>query len=73
MALKPLNPGLRQFHNKSNDVAKVSLVIPAGDGIAVSEYVAAQLGPAFIEGEVPAPVVESAEEPATPAKRTRKS
>lgn len=50
MALRPPVPGLRQMHNKSNDVAKVSLVIPAGDPITVSEYVAGQLGSAFADG-----------------------
>ncbi len=40
-------PGLRRLFNKSNDVAKVSLVIPAGDEVVVSDYVAEQLGAAF--------------------------
>lgn len=40
MALKPVRPRLR---NISNDVAKVQIVVPAGDEIEVSEEVAAQI------------------------------
>lgn len=40
MPLNPLRPRLR---NHSNAVAKIDLVIPAGDEIEVSEDVAAQL------------------------------
>ena len=40
MPLNPLRPRLR---NHSNGVAKIDLVIPAGDEIEVSEDVAAQL------------------------------
>ena len=40
MALKPVRPRLR---NISNDVAKVQLVVAAGDELEVSEDVAAQL------------------------------
>ncbi len=53
MALKPVKPGLRPFWNKTNDVAKIGLAVPAGDQIMVSDDVAAQLGVAFAEGEAP--------------------
>lgn len=36
-------PGLRVLRNRSNDVAKISLVVPAGDELQVSDYVADQL------------------------------
>lgn len=41
--MTPPTPGLRQLFNKSNDVAKVQLVVPAGDEIHVTDYVAGQL------------------------------
>ncbi len=53
--MKPVKSGLRTIHNGSNDVAKVQLNIPAGDTIAVSDYVAAQLPSAFKDGEAPDP------------------
>ncbi len=40
MALNPIRPRLR---NISNDVAKVQIIVPAGDEIEVSEDVAAQI------------------------------
>lgn len=39
----PLNPIRPRLRNTSNGVAKVQIVIPAGDEIEVSEEVAAQL------------------------------
>ena len=39
----PLNPIRPRLRNTSNGVAKVQLVIPAGDEIEVSEEVAAQI------------------------------
>lgn len=39
----PLNPIRPRLRNVSNGVAKVELVVPAGDEIEVSEEVAAQL------------------------------
>jgi len=56
--LKPVVKGLRPIHNRSNDVAKTSLVVPAGDTLIVSDAVAAQLLGAqvgFAEGEGPPP------------------
>lgn len=41
--MKPPTPGLRRLVNDSHDVAKVSLVVPPGDELEVSEDVAAQL------------------------------
>lgn len=35
-------PGVR-LRNKSNDIARVGLVVPAGDELEVSDYVAGQL------------------------------
>lgn len=43
MALRNIQSGLRTIHNGSNGVAKVSLVVPAGDELTVSDYVAEQL------------------------------
>lgn len=43
MALKTPTPGLRSIRNFGNDVAKVQVVIPAGDELTVSEDVAGQL------------------------------
>ena len=43
MALNPPVPGLRRLVNPSHDVAKVSVAIPAGETVEVSEYVAGQL------------------------------
>ena len=43
MPLTPIQPGLRAISNGSNDVAKVSLVVPQGDVLCVSEVVADQL------------------------------
>ena len=43
MALNLPIPGLRRLVNPSHDVAKVSLSIPAGESVDVSEYVAGQL------------------------------
>lgn len=43
MALRPIAPGLRVMVNPSHDVAKVSLVIPAGASIVVPDDVADQL------------------------------
>lgn len=47
MAMTPIRPGLRPemrtLHNGSNGVAKVSINVPAGDDVTVSEYVADQL------------------------------
>lgn len=62
MALHEIKGGLRALHNGGNSVAKVSLAIPAGDELAVSEYVADQLQRqgAFYDGapgEKPAPAV----------------
>lgn len=45
-------PGLRPFRNKTKDVAKVFLVIPAGDVVEVSDDVAAQLGRDFAPVEL---------------------
>lgn len=77
MALRPPSAGLRQFHNKSNDVAKIQILVPAGDAIAVTDYVASQLTSAFTEGEAPKPVAdEPADAPKPAAKKstaTRKS
>ena len=77
--LKPVVKGLRPIHNRSNDVAKTSLVVPAGDTLVVSDAVAAQLLLAqvgFAEGEGPAPdereADEPAEKPARPVKKAAK-
>jgi hypothetical protein len=43
MALNDPVPGLRSMVNPSHDVAKVSLVVPAGETVDASEYVAEQL------------------------------
>lgn len=43
MALSVPVPGLRRMVNPSHDVAKVSLVVPAGEEVEASEYVAGQL------------------------------
>lgn len=43
MALRPIDPGLRRLSQNRNDVAKVSLVVPAGDELTTSDAVAAQL------------------------------
>jgi len=73
MAMTPIKPGLRPayrtLHNGSNDVAKISIVVPAGEDITVSEYVADQLQRAtgaFQDGAAP---VESEEvKPDKPAR-----
>lgn len=54
--MKPPSPGLHRFVNDSRDVAKVQLVIPAGDELEVSDAVAAQLPGNFKD---PAVVPES--------------
>lgn len=54
MALAPPTPGLRPFVNKSNHAAKVSLVVPVGEALSVSDAVARQLGPDFAEVAPPA-------------------
>lgn len=43
MALNPITPGLRNLRNKSNGIAKVSIAVPAGDELVVSDDVATQL------------------------------
>lgn len=43
MGLNPPVPVLRTLFQKRNNVAKVSLVVPAGDELVVSEGVAEQL------------------------------
>jgi hypothetical protein len=60
--MNPISPRLRQIHNGGNSVAKVSLVIPAGDDLAVSDYVADQLQRqgAFKDGAAPHLEVEEA-------------
>jgi hypothetical protein len=56
MALRPIVPGLRVMVNPSHDVGKVSLVVPAGDVLEVSDGVAAQLERQGFRGvEVAAP------------------
>ena len=64
MALREPIPGLRTIHNGSNDVAKVSIGVPQGDELTVSDEVAAQLqsqSGAFKDGPAPARVVEAVE------------
>lgn len=72
MSLRPIRPTLRTLHNGSNDVAKVSINVPAGDDITVSEYVAAQLQAqtgAFKDGAAPAPEAsETTDETPAPVK-----
>lgn len=81
MALNPIRPRLR---NISNDLAKITLSIPAGDEIEVSEDVAAQIAhqqaPLAVAAPEKAPVApeapaeaEDAPEAKKPAKRTRKA
>lgn len=55
MSLNPIRPTLRTIHNGTRDVAKASIVIPAGDDLTVSEYVADQLqrDGAFKDGAAP--------------------
>lgn len=40
MPLNPITPGLHTFRNRTNDVAKVELRIPANHELSVSEDVA---------------------------------
>lgn len=66
MGLRPIEPGLRQLVNASNDVAKVSVVVPAGDELTVSDEVAGQLLAArvgFREVAEPAPADTVSVEP----------
>lgn len=76
MSLREPVPGLRTIHNGSNDVAKVSVVVPAGSELSVCADVAEQLmaaSGAFKDG--PAPVLVEADpvpaddEPVKPAKK----
>lgn len=70
MALRPIAPGLRTIHNGSNDFAKTSLSVPAGDELTVSDYVADQLlghRVGFKDG--PAPIAEEAATSAPAAKK----
>lgn len=72
MPLKPINPKLRRLRNDSRTTTKVSLSIPAGDELEVSDNVGAQLQAASnaFKGAEPAAVPA----PAEPVKRTaRKS
>lgn len=79
MALREVSPGLRTIHNGSNGIAKVSLGVPAGDELTVSEEVAAQLqaqsgafkdGPATAAAPVaPSPVADESTADAAPAKK----
>lgn len=68
MALKPINPKLR-VRNDSRSTTKVSLSIPPGDVLEVSENVGAQLqaSSTAFKADTPAPA------PVEPEKRTRKS
>ncbi len=70
MALNPISARLRVV-NKSNGVAKVSLVVAAGDELEVSSEVAAQLPSAFAVVAEPVPVVE--QELKAPAKKSKKN
>ena len=45
--MKTPTPGLRPFVNRTNDVAKIAIAVPAGDELHVSPEVAVQLGAAF--------------------------
>lgn len=54
-----LNPPGVRLRNKTNAVAKVSLAVPAGDELEVSETVAAQLGGQFEPIETGAPLPAS--------------
>lgn len=72
MALRPIVPGLRVMVNPSHDVAKVSLVIPAGDLVSVSDEVAAQLERQGFKGAevaVPAAVAPTEDEPKPKGKK----
>jgi len=75
MALRPVNPGLRVMVNRGNDVAKVSLVVPSGDRLEVSDEVAGQLerqgfrAEVAVEPEAPAEL----EAPAEDAPKGRKA
>ena len=66
MGFRPIEPGLRVMVNPSHDVLKVSLSVPAGDEVSVSDAVGAQLERQGFKdaapAAVPAPVV--ADEPA---------
>ena len=69
--MKIPTPGLRPLWNKSNSVAKVSLVVQPGDTIYVSDDLAAQLEAdrqPFAEGVAPekddAPTAEAGEDDA---------
>lgn len=70
MALNPPRT-LRTIHNGSNGVAKVSLVIPAGADLSVSDELAAQFGAAFKDGPAPQALLDAlagpAEQDDTPA------
>lgn len=58
MALNPPR-SMRTIHNGSNGVAKVSLVIPAGADLSVSDELAAQFGTAFKDGPAPQALLDA--------------
>jgi|GEM_PF-5748780 len=74
MALNPISARLRVV-NKSNGVAKVSLVVAAGDELEVSSEVAAQLPSAFAAVAEPELALEpvAKAEPEAPAKKSKKN
>lgn len=43
MGLRPINPGLRTIFHNAIDASKVSLSVPAGETLVVSEELAGQL------------------------------
>ena len=76
MGLNQIRSGLRTIHNGSHDVAKAQVIIPAGDELTVSEYVAEQLqrdsafkdGPAPVEADVEPEVKKAGPRKANPPK-----
>jgi len=59
--MRPPRSGLRPIHNRTQDVAKVELRVPAGGTVSVQDDVAAQLlaTGAFGEGAAPAGLLDA--------------
>jgi hypothetical protein len=70
MSLSPIRPGLRTIHNGTRDVAKASIVVPAGGELTVPDDVAAQLqrDGAFKDGPTPASLTDVLDEEEAAAK-----
>lgn len=77
MSLKPPSGGLRPIGNHSKSPIRTEVVIPVGDALEVSEFVAEQLTTAGLKDGVPAalPVEEDTAEPGaeTVAPKPRRS